>query len=373
MFCGFFFRGLARLHRMETHVPPQTLETLIAFRTVAGNRTQKDACLDWIHRNFVAESKISPVLRECADCPYLLMNHPKASWLWFAHVDVVPGRVDQFHMARDGDRITGRGVKDMKGAALPFLLAYRDACLEGQIPRVSILISTDEETGGKTIPNLLKEGCMTPIAFTPDTGSSPGIVTEHKGAVWFTLASEGISGHGAIPWESKSPIPALADALLAISQAYPPGTESDWKMTVSVTELSGSDAVNRIPKLATATLDVRYPPEKYRGPEEVKRELQTLLPRGCTLSIKECGNPLKTDPKHPFIQNFVKVVERVEGEKPGFIREHGATDARHFSAAGIPAFLYGPRGGGIHGDDEWVSLRSLENQYAIYRELFKAA
>ena len=355
---------------METHVPLQTLETLIAFRTVAGNRREKDACLDSIHRNFVAESKIPVVLRECADCPYLLMDHPAATWTWFAHVDVVPGREDQFQIAIDGDRITGRGVKDMKGAALPFLLAYRDACREGQIPPVSILISTDEETGGKTIPNFLKKGFTTPIAFTPDTGSSPGIVTEHKGAVWFTLTSEGISGHGAIPWESNNPVPALAEALLAITQAYPPGTESDWRMTVSATELYGSDAANRIPKLATATLDVRYPPEEFAGPEAVMQELQKLLPRGCTLTIKESGNPLKTDPKHPFIQNFVNVVERVEGKKPGCIREHGATDARHFSAAGIPAFLYGPIGGGIHGDDEWVSLRSLEDQYAIYRELF---
>ncbi len=43
---------------METHVPSQTLETLIAFRTVAGNRTQKDACLDWIYRNFMDEAGI---------------------------------------------------------------------------------------------------------------------------------------------------------------------------------------------------------------------------------------------------------------------------------------------------------------------------
>lgn len=351
----------------------QTLERLIAFRSVAGNRKEKADCLDWIAETFLTANGQTLERGAMADCPYILFEHPKAPWLWFAHADVVPGRDAQFSLSVDGDRLIGRGVKDMKGAALPFLLAYRDACSEEGVPAVSILISTDEETGGKTIPTLLKNGLTTPIAFTPDTGSSPGIVTEHKGAVWLTLKSKGVSGHGAIPWESKNPILPLAEGLRLIAEEFPPGTEQDWRMTVSVTELQGSDAVNRIPQTATATLDIRYPPEEYAGPDAVIARLEALLPEGCTLSLKEAGNPLRTDPSHPFIQHFRTVVENIEGTTPSFVREHGATDARHFCAAGIPAFLYGPKGGGIHGDDEWVSLASLEQQYAMYREIFRVA
>lgn len=348
------------------------LEKFIAFRAIAGNTSEKGSCLDWICQSFLRRCGLPIERGECAGCPYLLILDPHAPWLWFAHVDTVPGRKEQFTLQTDGDRLMGRGVKDMKGAALPFLLAYRDACRDEGTPPVSILISTDEETGGKTIPTLLQKGLTTPIAFTPDTGSSPGIVTEHKGAVWLHLTCSGVSGHAAIPWESRNPILPLAEALQHIAASYPPGKESDWNMTVSVTELSGSDAVNRIPQCATATLDVRYPPEECSGPDDVLGRLLPLLPEGCSLTLKEAGNPLQTDSAHPFIQQFLKSVEYVEGSIPPFIREHGATDARHFGAAGIPAFLYGPRGGGIHGDDEWVSLKSLEQQYAIYRELFAA-
>lgn len=360
------------LHVMDDAILTQTLETLIAFASVDGNRMQKDACLDWIVTSFLKNAPVAVERGEFADCPYLLINDSKLSWLWFAHIDVVPGRPDQFHLRSEGDRLHGRGVKDMKGAALPFLLAYRDCCVhEGEAPAVGILISTDEETGGKTIPMLLSNGLQTPIAFTPDTGSSPGVVVEHKGAAWLLLESRGAAGHAALPWEAVNPIPALGEAIRAIAKAYPPGAGGEWKMTVSITELSGSDAMNRIPATASAMLDVRYPPEEYSGARDVIAGLLPLLPEGCTLTVKEEGNPLRTDPEHPFIQRFLTTVEKVEGTKPPFIREHGATDARHFSAAGVPAFLYGPRGGGIHGDDEWVSLASLRQQYDIYRALFR--
>jgi acetylornithine deacetylase len=35
------------------------------------------------------------------------------------------------------------------------------------------------------------------------------------------------------------------------------------------------------------------------------------------------------------------------------------TDTRHFVSMGIPAVCFGPRGEGIHGIDERVSLRSV--------------
>jgi acetylornithine deacetylase/succinyl-diaminopimelate desuccinylase-like protein len=262
-------------------------------------------------------------------------------------------------------------LKDMKGAALPFLLAYRDVCAQGDVPPVSILLTSDEETGGTTIPDLLRTGSLrAPIAFTPDTGSSPGIVTEHKGVVWADLLAEGTGGHGALPWESGNPIPLLALAIQRLTDAFPSGTAEDWQMTVSVTELEGGQAMNQIPKRARATLDIRYPPGECADAADACRRLESYLPAGCSLRVRLEAAPLSTDPDHPFIREFISIVEHVEGAAPLRIREHGATDARHFGAAGIPAFLYGPRGGGIHGDGEWVSLQSLEEHYRLYRELF---
>ena len=45
----------------------------------------------------------------------------------------------------------------------------------------------------------------------------------------------------------------------------------------------------------------------------------------------------------------------------------GASDAISFLDAGVPAVEFGPRGGGHHGPEEWVSIQSL----ARYRQALR--
>src|SRR5918998_3594421 len=46
--------------------------------------------------------------------------------LLHGHLDVVPGRDEQFEPRLDGDRLYGRGAYDMKGALAAMLLAVAD-------------------------------------------------------------------------------------------------------------------------------------------------------------------------------------------------------------------------------------------------------
>lgn len=348
----------------------EAMRTFIAFPSIAGAEAVKADCIAWIAQTFLMFAEL-PVERGVIDsAPYILIRHPHPKMLWFGHTDVVPGDTKQFTLQREGDRLIGRGVKDMKGAILPFLFAYRDACKEGKVPPVSVLLTSDEETAGQSIVNILERGLTAPIAFTPDTGSAQGIVVEHKGALWVELRTDGIAGHGAIPWEARNAVALLNVALARLLDAFPAPAEEIWQLTVSPTTLSASDAVNRIPSVAHCILDIRYPPDQLPSEDDVLAMLRKELPAACSLRIIKRALPLCTNPEHPFIQTFLSVIERVEGAKPSFIREHGATDARHFAAFNIPAFLYGPRGGGIHGKDEWVSLSSQLQQLEIYRELF---
>ena len=52
------------------------------------------------------------------DGPLVLLLH--------GHLDVVPGRQEQFMPHLDGDRLDGRGAYDMKGALACLLLALAD-------------------------------------------------------------------------------------------------------------------------------------------------------------------------------------------------------------------------------------------------------
>lgn len=346
------------------------LESFIRFTSVQDSPNQKLECIDWIHTAFLSEFAGTVQRGECESSPWLLAGEGDADFLIFAHVDVVPAPEKLFTLKVEGDTAYGRGVSDMKGHILPCLMAFRDACREGSQPRVSVLITTDEEVAGKTIPHLLKEGIISPkAAFTPDSNDK-GVVHEHKGIVWGTLTAHGRGGHGAYPWDAENPIWLLSKALQDIQKAFPTGEHDDWQMTVSPTLLHGSTAGNQIPNVATCNLDIRFVPEECSSPDEALQKVRSILPDGCTLEKAQEASPLYTDPNAPALQEYKKIAESVLGSTIPFKREHGGTDARYFAEAGIPAFLYGPKGGGLHSDREWVSINSLQKHYEIYRRIF---
>ena len=349
----------------------QHLATIISFPTTKSEEKQK--CLQWIEREFLSDSGLPVTRGDVEGAPYLYVRHPSPKLLWFAHVDVVPGRPDQFDLRIDGDTAFGRGVKDMKGAALVFLIAYRDACRSGYVPPVSILLTSDEETGGHSPPALLDHGLFpgVPVAFTPDTGANPHIVTELKGEVWATLIAEGSAGHGALSWECDNPVWRLTEALSMIRSAFPPGTSEDWQMTVTPTQLHGSDALNRIPAEAACTLDIRFPPELCATPVAALSIVREHLPAHCRLETIVTADSMRIDPLHPMVQLVHRLAEETTGEKVGIGREHGSSDARSFAVRGIPAFLFGPKGGDLHGEAEWVSVSSLHQHIRFNQRLLQ--
>ncbi len=65
------------------------------------------------------------------------------------------------------------------------------------------------------------------------------------------------------------------------------------------------------------------------------------------------------DEGEPLVQTLSGAYARLHGERPVALATTATTDARHFVRMGIPAVCFGPRGEGIHGIDERVSLRSV--------------
>ncbi len=353
----------------------RTLEKFIAFKTVGNDADAKRACLDWIQEFYFSDSRLPIHRGEVSGAPYLLLAHPTPSMMWFAHVDVVPGGDSQFALRVDGDRAYGRGAKDMKGAALALLMAYRSFVAEhGITPPLSILLSSDEEVGGETIPTLFRQALLNdiPVGYTPDSGSQPFIITEHKGVVWADLTARGRGGHGSVPWDCENPIPLLARAIEILTEEFPPGAGDEWRMTVTPTRLQGSAAPNQVPDTATATLDIRFPKSVCATSLEALERVRQALPDGCEAHAVRAADPLCTDPMHPMVQTVKRIAEEVLGHGVELGREHGASDARYFDAHGVPAFIYGPRGDGLHSADEWVSIESLLQHVEINRRLLRA-
>lgn len=346
----------------------QLLDQFIGFQTIEGNEEQMQECLDWVKETFFSDWKHQYHTGDVAGAPYAYYEHPEAKWLFFAHIDVVPADDSQFTLKQEDDILSGRGVKDMKGAQLPFYIAYKEMLEQGIDPKVSMLLTSDEETAGQTIPTLIDDGLVyAKLAYTPDS-SKQAIITQHKGVIWCDLHIQGKGGHSGLPWQSHNPVEKIGAVLEKIRSSFPNGTGDDWQVTVTPTQLKGSDARNQIPNSITVGIDIRYPPQAGSH-EEILESIRSVLSDDCVLEESIHAGSLLTDETHPFLQQFKDLVQEHIDDGISFDKEHGCTDARYFSERGIPSFLFGPEGGGLHAKDEWVSHSSLLSHIEFYRKL----
>ena len=348
------------------------LAKFIAFETTADKPEKKWECLMWVRDRWLNAPGGEFVDGAIEDCPYLYLRRNDAKLLWFAHIDVVPGVPEQFSLSISGDRAFGRGVKDMKGGALAFLIAYHDACSNGEVPPINVLLTSDEEIAGPTISRLAEDGVIAgPVALTPDSGSKDQIVVEQKGMVWARLLASGRGGHGASPWAADNPNRKLVDAIVGLSKAFPVGADDDWRVTVEVTKFLGTTDDDRIDSQivgdAGCCLDIRFPPAVAMG--DLLAQIRRLLPEDCHLRIMKKAGPVQTSLNAPLVRRLSQFALEVTGTEVPIGREHGTSDARFLAEHGIPSVIFGPVGGGLHASNEWISISSLHHHIEINRRL----
>jgi len=131
--------------------------------------------------------------------------------------------------------------------------------------------------------------------------------------------------------------------------------------------------VNRIPSEASLQIDCRSLPEEteddYRrimevGIERINSAYPGLI---CNLVSTQAYPGFATERSGPFADVLTRL-ETASGKSPGTARY--TTDAGFYSAAGIPAVVFGP--GDIaqaHTANEWIDLSELERGTLLFHEL----
>ncbi len=353
----------------------ETLGKLIAMRTVSSSDEALSECLQWCRTHLLADAR-SAEIGEIDGVPYLWSPVEDSGLLCFAHIDVVPVQhQSQWKLTQKGDRLYGRGTSDMKGMVLPALLALRELEKGGALMPVSILLTCDEEIGGTSLQTLLKGkhlGKLPPVAWTPDSGAQKGICCEHKAMLALRLTIPGAPCHSSMPWDGKNPFYDFADSLNKLRKKFPDHPKDTWTTTVTPTIIDGGTARNQVPDHLTCTLDVRYPQEKWNSVKELEQLILSYFPKKTKLERVISTSGMQSDPHQPVIQTYRKIARAVTRNLQPFVRVHGAADTRHFTDAGIPAFIAGPTGGGLHGPKEWVSLHSMMQHIEISKQLFQS-
>ena len=167
--------------------------------------------------------------------------------------------------------------------------------------------------------------------------------------------------------------PPPPEAIAAI--AADPGYNSMMRTTCVATMISGGHALNALPQRASADINCRILPEETV--EATERTLARVL-ADPTLRIEPAGEKSPVSPAPPLTPAILGPAEAVAGQLwPGVplvpTMSTGATDGRFLLAHGIPTYglsgMFGePDGGGVHGLNERIRVRSLyEGREFLYR------
>jgi succinyl-diaminopimelate desuccinylase len=274
------------------------------------------------------------------------------------HLDVVPGRPEQFEPRVQDDRLLGRGAYDMKGALAAMMCALKD--LEHQervhVRLVCVPDEESEELDERSTDAFVARGLGGDFAITGEpTNMHIGI--EAKGVLVLRIDVHGRAAHSSTPWLGDNAVLKAIDVFRAI-ESLPFSRESSEmfdRPSINLGRIQGGDALNKVPDHCTMAVDVRYLPGQ--DPAEILEQVRSIPDIEVTRTFI---HPTVTVSRvNPFVRALREAVTRTISGEAMSVGRDGASDAAAFIEAGIPAVEFGPVGAGHHGPEEWVSLGSL--------------
>ncbi|MSQ52850.1 MAG: M20/M25/M40 family metallo-hydrolase [Betaproteobacteria bacterium] len=364
--------GDCRAHAERTRLLLQTLNFKVGAHAVPADRVRAadmKSILNLVVRETFGQMRGGPVIA---------LN---------AHGDVVPPGLgwstDPYGARIRNGFMYGRGVAVSKSdfATYAFaLLALKVAAPPnryGLRGSVELHFTYDEESGGELGPKwLLEEGISRPD-FAICAGFTHGITIAHNGCLHLEVEVIGKSGHAAKPATGIDALEAangIMTGLYALRKTWRSRRSSTRGIdspTLVIGVVAGGINTNVVPDNVKFRIDRRIIPEE--SPRAAEREIIAYIGK---LAAKWPGIKVRTRRvllAKPFtpVRGQEKLVALLQQNAREVIRDrlrtHGVplyTDARHYSAAGIPTVLYGagPRSleeANGHRADEKLNLHDL--------------
>lgn len=282
-----------------------------------------------------------------------------------AHLDVVPGLHEQFEPYEKDGKLYGRGTFDMKAGAASMILAFKE--LAHQLPyTLGLQLTTDEELiGYNGVGYQLAQGVTADFAITGECTDFT-IINKLKGRYVVKLDTVGTAAHSAYLWRGSNALLNLYESLQKIMEAFPMPKQASWSTTVNVNTVETTNiADNTVPHDASANLDIRYIPEDK---DMVIQKLTSVLPEHTKLEVLKHMPCHNTEPTNTYLQTLTKAYEEVMHEQPTIKHNYGGSDIIFYSMYGINGIEFGPKGGGMHSDSEWVEIDNIAEYYNILKK-----
>jgi glutamate carboxypeptidase len=352
------------------------LEELVNVNTHTSNLPGVNRAQDRIEQ-FFSQLGLGVERENIPGCGDLLIARSaesvKKPVLLLGHIDTVHPLDSSFTtFVRDGERITGPGVLDMKGGLVVILWSLyvlKQHDLLRYIP-LTVMVNSDEEIGSAgSRTHIEREAKAARAALVFEWGrTKDAIILRRKGVCIYEVIVRGRSAHSGNAHRSgANAIVQLAHTVGLISAL----TDYDRGLTVNVGLLQGGTAVNTVPDLASARFDVRA---QHSEDFEVMRAklaaiVDEIIVPGTSIELRELSStpPMtETAESRRLFESFRDAAQLANfsyDEYPGVIG--GGSDANRTSAVGTPTIDgLGPFGDFAHSESEFIEVQSLTRKIA---------
>ncbi len=297
------------------------------------------------------------------------------------------GHLDTVHLpfvppAIEGDLLRGSGSSDMKAgtaAAVEALLALRDA---DALERGGILLTAHDlhETpwgDGRQLNALIRAGIVGDAVLIPEYLNEVLPVIGRGGFTWkVEIKRPGAPIHEVMRPKEPSVIAAGAelvrrlsalDAELSVKKDARAGAESCF-----IGQIHAGEIFNQYPQVCRLEGTRRWlPGTLHTDADQQFRRLiaEVATATGTTMTADLClmRDAFLLDPAHPFVSIFQSVYQTVSNESLPIGAKPFCDDGNSFWAlANVPAITHGPRAGGAHTLQEWVSIPDLTRVAKLY-------
>jgi acetylornithine deacetylase/succinyl-diaminopimelate desuccinylase-like protein len=292
------------------------------------------------------------------------------------HLPFVPPKV------QDG-RITGSGSSDMKAgvaAAVEALRALRDT---GALPGGAVLLTAHDLHeapwgDGRQLDRLIADGYVGDAVLLPEYLNECLAVIGRGALTWkATIRRPGPPVHEVMRPAEPSVIAAGAELVARLNRLHErlsakadplAGTES-----LFIGQVHSGEIYNQYPQECRVEGTRRWLPGTRRA--EVEAELRGLfdgLARDTGTAVRAEITPIRDafllPQDDPFVAAFQRAYAATSGGQPLKVgAKPFCDDGNSFWAlARVPAVTHGPRAGGAHTLDEWVSIDDLVRVAHLY-------
>jgi acetylornithine deacetylase/succinyl-diaminopimelate desuccinylase-like protein len=372
--------------RVFTAIRPQRLlDTAIQLVSVYSPTGEAKSVLDCLADILTADG--FTVERPAADYP----QAPAVAVRWRGKA---PGRTLQFNGHLDtvhlpfvpprieGDRLRGSGSSDMKAgtaAAVEALRALRDA---DALEAGGILLTAHDlhETpwgDGRQLNRLIRDGYLGDAVLLPEYLTDVLPIIGRGGLTWKAdIKRPGPPIHEVMRPEEPSVIAAgsqLVRRLVALNDEV--GKKRDplaGPESVFIGQIHSGEIFNQYPQMCWLEGTRRWlPGTKHADVERQLRDLVTDLERETRttidLKLTLMRDSFVLDQKQPFLALFQQAFRTVAGKELPLGAKPFCDDGNSFwQLGGIPAITHGPRAGGAHTLEEWVSISDLVRVAQVY-------